>query len=331
MNGAFTNLNTEAGGWLASAGYRYFQSDRHFSGDKETRNAAGQTRIEAGTQVINTVHSFDAAATYIVTPRWSVTFDIPFIEAERSSLYEHGATINGNKRFSMYSSGLGDIRLTTDYWLFDPASHPNGNIALGIGGSAPTGDDRASDVSHRATGDVIRPVDQSIQPGSGGWGIILQLQAYQQVYKSLYAYLNGSYTLTPEGRTDVETPNGDKIADTPGHTKYNSIPDQYLGRAGLSYEIWPSQGLAFTLGGRVEGVPAYDAIGSSLGFRRPGYVVSIEPGFTWMHKRHTLSTLFPVALYRNRVHSAAEIANGTGTGDAAFADYSILASYTYRF
>ncbi|HEV8544343.1 MAG TPA: hypothetical protein VGR78_18290 [Verrucomicrobiae bacterium] len=54
-------------------------------------------------------------------------------------------------------------------------------------------------------------------------------------------------------------PNGDKIPDDPGHTKYNSIPDQYLGRAGLSYEIWPSQDLSLSLGGRVEGVPAHDA------------------------------------------------------------------------
>ncbi|HEV8544342.1 MAG TPA: hypothetical protein VGR78_18285 [Verrucomicrobiae bacterium] len=41
--------------------------------------------------------------------------------------------------------------------------------------------------------------------------------------------------------------------------------------------------------------------------------------------------LFPVAVYRNHIQSAAEDANGTGTGDAAFADWSILASYTYRF
>jgi hypothetical protein len=38
-----------------------------------------------------------------------------------------------------------------------------------------------------------------------------------------------------------------------------------------------------------------------------------------------------VAVYRNRLRSAAEIAMGRPGGEASFADFSILASFTHRF
>ena len=85
------------------------------------------------------------------------------------------------------------------------------------------------------------------------------------------------------------------------------------------------------LGGRIEGVPVFDAIGGSLGYRQPGYTVSIEPGLTWDGKRNSLSILAPVAVYRNRQRSAAEMAMGRPGGDASFADFSILATFTHRF
>jgi hypothetical protein len=113
--------------------------------------------------------------------------------------------------------------------------------------------------------------------------------------------------------------------------KYDSIPDQYFGRGGFSYVLWPSQGLTLSLGGRIEGVPVYDAVGGSLGFRRPGYTVSIEPSISWTGKRNQFSIFAPVAVYRNRLQSAPEIALGMPGGDASFADYSILASFTHRF
>jgi hypothetical protein len=330
MTGGHQNMEPEAGDWLGIVGYRFFQSGRHFSGDQETRNAAGQTRIEAGTQVINTVHSFDVAATYTITPRWNASFDVPFIEAERSSLYEHGATINGQKRFSMKSGGLGDMRLYTDVWLLDPTKHMDGNIALGIGMSMPTGDDAASDISHRTTGNVVRPVDQSIQPGSGGWGIILEMQGFQKVYGNLFAYGTLSYTITPEEMTETEAPNADKGSPT-SPTRFNSIPDQYLARFGFSYVVWPEHGLSLSFGGRLEGVPAYDAVGGSLGFRRPGYIVSIEPGISWIGKKNSFAITTPISEYINRVRSAPEELTGAKTGDSAFADYSILATFTHRF
>jgi hypothetical protein len=88
----------------------------------------------------------------------------------------------------IYVRGIGDLRATTDFWLLDPHHHMDGNVALGVGFAAPTGDDAATDTAHRSTGPVERPVDPSIQPGTGGWGTILQTQAYQKIYGNLSAY-----------------------------------------------------------------------------------------------------------------------------------------------
>lgn len=84
-------------------------------------------------------------------------------------------------------------------------------------------------------------------------------------------------------------------------------------------------------GACIEDISVYDAIGGSMGFRRPGYTMSVEPSISWTYKNNTLSVYAPVAVDRNREGSAPEIALGRPGGDAAFADYSILASFTHRF
>jgi hypothetical protein len=283
-------------------------------------------RERLGNNVINDVSSFDVAATYGINERWSATFSIPFIDADRSSLYEHDFV----HRHNMHAGGLGDIRLVSDVWLLDPRKHMDGNLALGLGFKAPTGDDKASDTAFRASGPVTRPVDPSIQPGDGGWGIVLELQAYQRIYGNLFVYIEGSYLLTPQEQNGTETTLGDNPA-TPSVLKYDSIPDQYFGRGGFSYVILPKQGLTLSFGSRIEVIPVYDAIGGSMGFRRPGYTISVELSISWTYKNNTLSVYAPVAVYRNRERSAPEIALGRPGGDAAFADYSILASFTHRF
>jgi hypothetical protein len=164
--GDFTNTMNMAHQWLGTVDYRWYHSFRTFAGDVE------QTQTEArGQNPINNVNTFDVAATYGINARWTATLTLPFFAANRSSKYEH----NFVDRHTMHASGLGDIRLVTDYFLLDPHKHMEGNISLGAGFKAPTGDAKASDISYRATGPVTRPVDPSIQPGDGGWGIIHEI------------------------------------------------------------------------------------------------------------------------------------------------------------
>lgn len=291
-----------ANSWQANVGYRWLYSDRHFVGSREQRE-----RETNGSQVINDSHFIDLTATYAITKRFAVNLTVPFVYSDRSSLYEH----DGVNRHHMQAGGLADMRLSTTMWIFDPEKHKDGNISLGVGVKAPTGDAEVTDIAYRATGPVLRYVDQSIQPGDGGWGVTLDVQAFQKVFDRMYGYMNASYLISPK-----------EMVGTTGY----STPDTYLLRAGFSYVIWPAHGLSLSLGPRMEGVPVTDWIGSSQGSRRPGYAISIEPGITWAFKKLAINVTAPVAVAVNRERSV----NGR-LGDAAFADFIITSSISYRF
>lgn len=296
----------EPGDWQLSLAYRHFHSDRHFQGDVEQTQ-----RQEQDTQVENFSNFIDLTTTYAVTKRVWLNLTLPFVSHERSSLYEHDRT----NRFSTYSGGLADVRLTSTIWMLNPEEHHKGNFSLGAGVKVPTGDYTATDVFHRPGGPQIRYVDSSIQPGDGGWGAILEAQGFLMLTESLSGYANGFYLINPR-----------EMVDETGF----SVPDGYMARAGLSYAVWPAQGLALSLGGRIEGVPPTDLFGGDLGFRRPGYTVGVEPGISWTHGRYYAELTTPVAVYRNRQQSYPESLVGRH-GDAAFADFSINFALAVRF
>ncbi|MBV8817381.1 MAG: hypothetical protein JO022_03425, partial [Acidobacteriaceae bacterium] len=81
---------------------------------------------------------------------------------------------------------------------------------------------------------------------------------------------------------------------------------------------------------RWEGVPAKDLLGDSLGFRRPGYALSLAPGLEYVHKRNVITMQVGKAILRDRTRSVPDRILGSH-GDAAFADYLWLASYSHRF
>ena len=148
---------------------------------------------------------------------------------------------------STQASGIGDIRLEGNAWILDPQTHMKGNVLLGVGVTAPTGDRDAQDTflvpsfpSPRAR---RLSVDQSIQPGNGGWGIVLDLYAYREIAPRLNGFVNGAYTLTPE----------EKYSPTATFVGDYSIGDSYLGRGGFECLLWPKHSLTFSLAGRIEG------------------------------------------------------------------------------
>lgn len=319
---ALGNSYLEKGDWQGSLAYRWLHSDRHFRGGEEEKIRQAQD-----TEVINDVHTFDLTATYAVTKRFSASLTLPFVHASRSSLYEHTRT----DRFTTEAGGLGDVRLTGNFWVLDPETHPDGNLSLGLGLKAPTGDYEATDHFYRLDPQgrvvkVLRPVDQSIQPGDGGWGVMFEMAAFQKLFDRTYFYVNGTYLANPREHNGVETPNS-----RPGNITLMSVPDAYMGRMGISYGIWPAQGLSLSLGGRIEGVPVRDLFGGGdPNFRRPGYAISIEPGLTWAKDKNLFTLSAPVALDRNRERSVADLQRGSH-GDAAFADFLIIASFSRRF
>ncbi len=358
----------EAGKWQVTASYRWLHSFRHFAGDIENTG-----RIPADTQVINDSHFFDVGVSYQFTPRFSASVFLPFVYSDRSSKYEHGDAADA--RHHIQAGGLGDVRVAGYAWVWDPSTMPKGNIQFGLGFKAPTGEYDARDTFRTATGTGEFFVDQSIQPGDGGWGFTTEMFAFRQVIEKLSAYAQAYYLFNPESVNGVSTQHGggggglrpktlrrmqyDQLNGTPaqqaaatanlaraqalGYANLRSledvmsIADQYLVRGGFSYLLWPKYAVALNFGMRMEGIPAEDLLGTSDGFRRPGYTVSVEPGISAMYQRYTLSVSAPVAMYRNRIASEADKrwgqidGRGTVPGDAAFADYVITASFGFGF
>jgi hypothetical protein len=244
-------------------------------------------------------------------------------------MYEHG----GNQlrdRHDTYAQGLADARLGVGYWLLSQEKHPKNNLAVGLGIKLPTGNYRSKGVFHNVGTEgapEVRYVDQSIQPGDGGFGVTVEMQGYRQLSHTLVLAGNLFYLINPRETNGVPRSNS--------ATSIMSVPDQYAARLGLSYSS-QLRGLDFYLGGRLEGIPVYDLVGGSGGFRRPGYVVSVEPGISYLHKNLLFNLNVPVSLIRNRTQSVPDKERQQQTGqathgDAAFADYLISAGVSLRF
>src|SRR5207249_248815 len=85
---------------------------------------------------------------------------------------------------------------------------------------------------------------------------------------------------------------------TAADTAFNSVPDQFMFRVGGAVPIGKS-GLSASLAWRGEGLPRYDLIGGSHGFRRPGIELFVEPGFSYAKGRQVYSVEIPIGYYRN--------------------------------
>ncbi|MCB0592685.1 MAG: hypothetical protein H6557_30810 [Lewinellaceae bacterium] len=326
-NNNFHSQFLSGGDWQLGMNYRYFKSFRHFRGTDEEPD-----RVANGTEVVNHSHAWDFNITLGLNERFFANLTLPFVINTRSSLYEHGR----EERHLTTSRGLADVRAGMGYWLFQPEKHPGGNLAAGIAVKLPTGNFAANDIFYNVgpNGEPqARPVDQSIQPGDGGFGLAVDLQFFQKLGEGLYGYGNGFYLFNPKGTNGTRTFR-ETLSPILTNEAIMSVPDQYGFRAGLSYAMDAPQ-LGASLGIRYEAVPVKDLIGSNKGFRRPGSVFSVEPGVNYMKDNLSLSLSVPVAIMRKRPQSLTdlEVEKETGqprNGDAAFADYLINVGLTYR-
>ncbi|MEQ9378864.1 MAG: transporter [Imperialibacter sp.] len=316
------------GQWNAATNFRYFHSYKHFRGKHEETE-----RVENGTEVINDSYFLDFLVAYGISDRLSVNFVLPFVNHARSSMYEHGGNPPnglGDRHFT-YSSGLADIRFGASYWLLDPATHAGSNISLGLGMKLPSGNYRAKGKFYNQGPNrdqvITSGLDQSIQPGDGGVGITFESQAYHNISEKLVVSALLYYMVNP--REKYSTTN------FRGSASELSVSDQYAARLGALY-VTPVQGLGLYGGARLEGVPASDLIGGDEGFRRPGYIVSLEPGVNYGVGNMAFSLTVPIAVDRARVQNFSDKQRTKETGelvngDAAFADYLINFGFTYRF
>ena len=328
MDHADMAADTVAGKWLFNANNRYFNSFRHYVGTDEQKQ-----RVEGGTQVINHAYTLDLAITRILNNRWSLSFDMPIISNTRSSLYEHG----GKERHTTGSFGVGDVRFTVYHWLLDPVKNRKGNIQLGLGIKLPTGDYKYQDRFYTATPGVtvIGPVDQSIQLGDGGTGFTVEMNTFYNLSHKVSLYGNFYYLINPREQNGVSTARGGtaSTATVSYGSDVMSVPDQFMIRAGANFTF---NKFTFSAGVREERLPVHDLIGGSNGFRRPGYIISAEPGISYAFKKMNIYAFVPIAVKRNRTQSMpdkirTDLTGVYAQGDAAFADYTINIGFSCRF
>jgi hypothetical protein len=181
----------------------------------------------------------------------------------------------------------------------------------------------------------LAPVDQSIQLGDGGTGLSLELNTFYSFSQALSVYGNFYYLLNPREQNGTSTSRGatPSAANIANGSFVMSVPDQFMIRAGVNYRI---NKLSASVGVREEALPAKDLVGGSNGFRRPGYIISAEPGLAYEFKKVNVYAYVPVALVRERTQSVpdqirSKITGVRTVGDAAFADYSVNIGASFRF
>ncbi len=320
-----SNPYSHAGETQVTVTTRNLKSTDHYSGDVEQTQ-----RQTLGTYVVNVQHAIDVAVSRSLTERLSMSIGAPFVAASWG-IPSPTAPVPG-PRANENAHGLGDISVSGRYWLLPTDRFTTGNISAGAGVKMPTGNEGYMDTYPDRNGNNNQPryVDQSAQPGDGGWGLTLELSGFKRLPR---AQLFGSANYLVNPRVMNGTTSG-AINRLPPNTQatgnparfYNSVPDQFMARVGAAVPI-SRTGFAASLAWRTEGMPRYDLIGASHGFRRPGIEMFIEPGFSYAKGSQIYSVQVPIAYYRNRFPDPYTGASG----DATFPNYIVLASYGYRF
>jgi hypothetical protein len=265
------------------------------------------------------INSLDLSVSYAVTDRWTVSTTLPFSKGTHSRYYADGV------RHRVAAAGLGDVSVVGSGWLFDPGSHPAGNVSLGAGVKSPSGRNDVSDTYFLPQGTSTFTVDQSIQLGDGGWGLILQGLAFARLFDRVSGYASGSYLVTPKNQSSfLQAPSGSFAS------VHVSIPDVFNARMGLSFDVSRRHGVVASLGARLDGIPTHDLVGRSDGFRRPVTLGYLEPSVTLTHGRSTVTFNAPMRIYENFRPSLVDVQLGSaGGGDLA--QYLLFAGYQARF
>jgi hypothetical protein len=309
--GGSTRPQLRAGEWQIDVAYRRLAADEWFVGTKVNEAAA-----PFGHTLYVNVNSITVTTNYGLTDRLTSSISFPFSFGTHSRYYADA------HRHEVSASGFGDLSAVMTYWLRNPNQPSKGNISLGVGVKSLSGDNAVSRDFYLKDGSAIQsPVDQSIQLGDGGWGILFQAQAYRGISSSIVGYAQGWYLLTPKDTTNIISPYP---------TVPLSVPDVYAARVGSAFNFKPLRGVGFNLGVRIDGIPIRDLVGGSDGFRRPGYSFYFDPGVTYSHGRHAFTINTPVMVYEDFKRSRVDVQlNRPGGGDLA--RYLIIAQYSVRF
>ncbi len=293
--------------------YRYLSASDFFVG-REQHDELGPF----GRPLDFKLHSFTASVNYALTERFSVALNIPFSTGEETRLYPD------RKYHTSSASGIGDIHLVGSAWLWDPLNVPRGNISLGLGMKAPTGSNKSPGYDWSASGDSTpATLDQAIQLGDGGWGVLFQAEAFRRIRDRSFAYASGQYLANPKEKTNIVSPRNP--------AQRLAVPDLYSVRAGLSSVILPTRHVTLSLGMRQDATTRADLIGGKdLSFRRPAVVGYYDPGISMTTGSNTFYVNVPTRAYQN-FRNDYSYKPGEPVGGGDLARYLVFVGYTHRF
>ena len=302
--------------WEFGLSYRRLTADTWFVGSQIVPSAA-----PFGQPIRFNINTLDLSLAYGVTDQLSFRLTVPFTTGTQSKIHADSL------RHENSATGIGDINVVGNYWLLDPVVHRGGNVGIGIGLKAPTGSYHSEDELFLLSKEAIQsPVHPGLQPGGGGWGILVEAQAYQRLSGALSGYFFGAYQMSPRTVTDVRF-----SPSAPGSLL--SVTDVYHARAGFAYTLLPQGGASVSLGGRIDGIPVGDVIGGDEGYRSPGYSIFLDPGLAVSRGKGSFTVSVPVRLrgtFKRNVNDQNGVPGPTGDrGDLA--SYLIFLGYAHRF
>ena len=301
------------GEWQLTLGYRRLVSKDFFVGTTEN-SAAGP----GGEAPVFKIHTFVADVAYAFRDRYRVRLGVPVSTGSETRIWADGV------KHTQTATGIGDVSVMGEAWVLEPRTHQGGNVSLGLGVKAPTGSHTVAGQLYTATGATTKyPVSQQIQPGDGGWAVLLQGQAFQQLASRVNAYEFGSYMVSPKARSDVRR--------GPVTGPFWSVPDVYSARIGAAFLVLPEHGLTMSLGGRIDGIPVHDLVGGGddSTFKTSAIVAFADPGLSFSRGRGTLTASVPYRLYVDRQKSVQEQRTGA-VAAGGFAKYLVFLGYTHR-
>jgi hypothetical protein len=278
MSGGLLGPYLGKGEWQIQGSFTWYNTGDPFTGSELRKDIiAADAGPKEGASSLN----FQGA--YALTRRINLMADVPLI------LSSHWNYPLGGTRYEMKTRGFGDAVIGGRVWLLNTEKNTKQNVALQFALRLPTGDPNYQVLYPNGLGQDIkkRSAKSDIQPGSGAFGLRLAAQGFRR-FRYFSVYGNALYLFSLKKQNDTNSiystlnPGGPlAVAE---NVRFVSTPDSYLYNAGVSTPIPHLKGLSFSLGGQITGVPTFNVLTDTIGFRQPGYIVTLNPGLSFNTK-----------------------------------------------
>ncbi len=291
MSGGLLGPYLEKGEWQIQGSLNRFSSNEYFTGSQLRSDLVN---ADAAPKQGGTSLNFQGA--YALTRRINLMADVPVLI---ESYWNY--PIAGSRR-EMKTRGLGDAVVGGRIWLLNPEKNTKQNLALQLAVRLPTGDSNYQVMYPNILGQDIKlhAAKSDVQPGSGAAGLRLAVQGYRR-FRHFAVYGNALYLFSFKEQNNTQSimstfnPGGPDAV--PANKRYNSAPDSYLYNVGVSTPFPRLKGLSLSLGSQMAGVPTFNVLTGSEGYRQPGYLVTLNPGLSLNTKMGTYFVSVPVRIF----------------------------------